>query len=40
MVTLENARRVIAAAEQKAVDIGQPENIKSHGCSRRRPEGP
>ena len=27
MVTLEDARRVIAAAEQKADDIGQPMNI-------------
>ena len=27
MVTLEDARRVIAAAEQKAAEIGQPMNI-------------
>jgi uncharacterized protein GlcG (DUF336 family) len=27
MVTLETARRVIAAAEKKAADIGQPMNI-------------
>jgi uncharacterized protein GlcG (DUF336 family) len=27
MVTLEDAKRVIAAAERKAVDIGQPMNI-------------
>src|SRR5947209_12748290 len=27
MITLADARRVIAAAEQKAVDIGQPMNI-------------
>jgi uncharacterized protein GlcG (DUF336 family) len=27
MVTLEDARRVIAAAEQKAVEMGQPMNI-------------
>lgn len=27
MVTLENARRVISAAEKKALDIGQPMNI-------------
>ena len=27
MVTLNDARRVIAAAEKKAVDIGQPMNI-------------
>lgn len=27
MVTLEDARRVIAAAEAKAVEIGQPMNI-------------
>jgi uncharacterized protein GlcG (DUF336 family) len=27
MVTLADARRVIAAAEQKAVEIGQPMNI-------------
>jgi uncharacterized protein GlcG (DUF336 family) len=27
MVTLDNARRVIAAAEKKATDIGQPVNI-------------
>jgi uncharacterized protein GlcG (DUF336 family) len=27
MITLEDARRVIAAAEQKAVEIGQPMNI-------------
>jgi uncharacterized protein GlcG (DUF336 family) len=27
MITLADARRVIAAAEQKAIDIGQPMNI-------------
>lgn len=27
MVTLEDARRIIAAAEKKAVEIGQPMNI-------------
>src|SRR5688572_33178778 len=27
MVTLEDARRIIAAAENKAADIGQPMNI-------------
>lgn len=27
MITLEDARRVIAAAEKKAVEIGQPMNI-------------
>jgi uncharacterized protein GlcG (DUF336 family) len=27
MVTLEDARRIIAAAERKAVEIGQPMNI-------------
>ena len=27
MITLADARRIIAAAEQKAVDIGQPMNI-------------
>src|SRR5919199_3554245 len=27
MITLDDARRVIAAAEQKAKDIGQPMNI-------------
>ncbi|MEL4897176.1 GlcG/HbpS family heme-binding protein [Crocosphaera sp. Alani8] len=27
MVTLENARRVISAAEKKALEIGQPMNI-------------
>ena len=27
MITLADARRVIAAAEQKAADIGQPMNI-------------
>lgn len=27
MVTLNDARRIIAAAEQKAADIGQPSNI-------------
>ncbi|MGB7274889.1 MAG: heme-binding protein [Geitlerinemataceae cyanobacterium] len=27
MVTLANARRVIAAAEKKAIEIGQPMNI-------------
>ena len=27
MITLADARRMIAAAEQKAVDIGQPMNI-------------
>jgi uncharacterized protein GlcG (DUF336 family) len=27
MITLEDARRIIAAAEKKAVDIGQPMNI-------------
>lgn len=27
MVTLEDARRIIAAAEKKAADIGQPMNI-------------
>lgn len=27
MVTLEDARRVIAAAEKKAAEIGQPQNI-------------
>jgi uncharacterized protein GlcG (DUF336 family) len=27
MVTLDNARRIIAAAEKKATDIGQPMNI-------------
>src|SRR3982074_1044234 len=27
MITLDDARRVIAAAEQKAADIGQPMNI-------------
>jgi uncharacterized protein GlcG (DUF336 family) len=27
MITLEDARRVISAAEQKAVEIGQPMNI-------------
>ena len=27
MITLSDARRVIAAAEEKAVDIGQPMNI-------------
>jgi uncharacterized protein GlcG (DUF336 family) len=27
MVTLEDARRVIAAAEKKAIEIGQPMNI-------------
>ena len=27
MITLEDARRVIAAAERKAADIGQPMNI-------------
>jgi uncharacterized protein GlcG (DUF336 family) len=27
MVTLEDARRVIAAAEKKAAEIGQPMNI-------------
>jgi uncharacterized protein GlcG (DUF336 family) len=27
MVTLEDARRIIAAAEKKAIDIGQPMNI-------------
>ena len=27
MITLADARRVISAAEQKAVDIGQPMNI-------------
>jgi uncharacterized protein GlcG (DUF336 family) len=27
MVTLSDARRVIAAAEQKAIEIGQPMNI-------------
>jgi uncharacterized protein GlcG (DUF336 family) len=27
MVTLEDARRIIAAAESKAVEIGQPMNI-------------
>src|SRR5204862_5596762 len=27
MVTLDDARRVIAAAEKKAVEIGQPMNI-------------
>ena len=27
MITLEDARRIIAAAEKKAADIGQPMNI-------------
>ena len=27
MVTLDDAKRVIAAAEKKAVEIGQPQNI-------------
>jgi uncharacterized protein GlcG (DUF336 family) len=27
MVTLEDARRIIAAAEKKAIEIGQPMNI-------------
>ena len=27
MITLEDARRIIAAAEKKAVEIGQPMNI-------------
>ena len=27
MVTLEDARRVISAAEKKALEIGQPMNI-------------
>ena len=27
MITLENARKVVEAAEQKAVEIGQPMNI-------------
>jgi len=27
MITLEDARRIIAAAEEKAVEIGQPMNI-------------
>lgn len=27
MITLEDARRVIAAAERKAADIGQPMNV-------------
>ena len=27
MITLEDARRVIAAAEKKAIEIGQPMNI-------------
>lgn len=27
MITLEDARRIIAAAESKAKEIGQPENI-------------
>ena len=31
MVTLEDARRVIAAAEKKATEIGQPMNIAVAG---------
>ena len=27
MITLEDARRIIAAAEKKAAEIGQPMNI-------------
>lgn len=32
MVTLEDARRVIAAAEKKAAEIGQPMNIAVADC--------
>lgn len=32
MVTLEDARRIIAAAEKKAAEIGQPMNIAVADC--------